>query len=278
MDATFFSKSRVLYIWSNNLHLLCTFQRRLPSFSTLDEWLALISSDAAFFSNSWVARLFPNRWFWSCWNQKLIKNVSELILSIISIHGLAPPLSDFDRLLYPSFTSILLRAQDLSVIPTNDVILISHMICNCRFVSVRKRFFSAGPGSYLAANFFHFGLMFVETGAKLSPRFTNVDQVAVSTWSFINGMRGVELVSSLLMISWSKSERGGARPWIEMMDSINSLTFLMSFWFQRDQNHRLGNNLATQLLLKKAASLEFNASHSSSVEKDGSLRWNVRTQ
>ena len=103
-------KSRVLYIWSNNLHLLCTFQRRLPSFSTLDEWLALISSDAAFRSNSWVARLFPNRWFWSRWNQKLIKNVSELILSIISIHGLAPPLSDFNRLLYPSFISILLRA------------------------------------------------------------------------------------------------------------------------------------------------------------------------
>ena len=119
--------------------------------------------------------------------------MSELILSIISIRGHAPPLSDFNRLLYLSFISILLRCSDLSLIPTNDVILISHVICNCRFVSVCKRFFSLGPGCYLAANFFHFGLMFVETGAKLTPRFTNVDQVAVSTWSFINGMSCVEL-------------------------------------------------------------------------------------
>ena len=83
---------------------------------------------------------------------------------------------------------------------------------------------------------------------------------------------------SLEIDVFTPSPRGGARPWIEMMDSINSLTFLMSFWFQRDQNHRLGNNLATQLLLRKAASLEINASHSSSVEKDGSLRWNVHSK
>ena len=52
----------------------------------------------------------------------------------------------------------------------------------------------------------------------------------------------------------------------------------MSFWFQQDQSHWLGNNLATQLLLKKVVSLEINASLSSSVEKDGSLRWNVHSK
>ena len=56
------------------------------------------------------------------------------------------------------------------------------------------------------------------------------------------------------------------------MDSINLLTFLMSYWYQRDQDHRLENKLATLLLLRIVASPDTNASHSSSVDKDGSLR------
>ena len=72
------------------------------------------------------------------------------------------------RLLNPSFLSILLRAYDLSLFPTYHVILISHMICNCRFISVRKRLFSAGRGCYFATKFFLFRPMFFETGTKLS--------------------------------------------------------------------------------------------------------------
>ena len=45
----------VLHVWSKKFHVLCTFQRRLPSLSTLDEWLALVSGDATIRSNSKVA-------------------------------------------------------------------------------------------------------------------------------------------------------------------------------------------------------------------------------
>ena len=58
----------------------------------------------------------------------------------------------------------------------------------------------------------------------------------------------------------------------ETMDSIISLTFLMSFWYQRDQDHRLENTLATLLLHRIVASPDTNTSHLSSVDKDGSLR------
>ena len=53
---------------------------------------------------------------------------------------------------------------------------------------------------------------------------------------------------------------------------INSLTFIMSNWYQRGQNHLFENELLTQLLLRKVASLDINGSYSSSVihvEKDG---------
>ena len=42
---------------------------------------------------------------------------------------------------------------------------------------------------------------------------------------------------------------------------------LMSYWYQRDQGHRLENKLAIQLLLRKVASKNINASHSSIMLK-----------
>ena len=52
----------------------------------------------------------------------------------------------------------------------------------------------------------------------------------------------------------------------------------MSFWYQQDQDHWLENKLATLLLLQIVASPDTNASHSSSVDKDGSFRWNVHSK
>ncbi len=70
-------------------HLLWTFRWRLPSFSTLDEWLVMRTGNTARCSSSWVARLFS--WgFWSRRHQKFIKNVSELILAFVSVHSLSP--------------------------------------------------------------------------------------------------------------------------------------------------------------------------------------------
>ncbi len=59
--------------------------------------------------------------------------------------------------------------------------------------------------------------------------------------------------------------------------SINSLTFLMNFWWRLDQNPQ-ENNLATQLLLHLAVFPVLIASHSSSVKKDGSLHQNVHSK
>ena len=95
-------------IWSNKFHLLCTFQRRLPSLSTLDEWLAIVSGDATICSNSKVARLLSNRWPWSRWYQKLIKMwVKWYCPSSLFIYSLAPPLSDF----YCLFSKTVFRSQ-----------------------------------------------------------------------------------------------------------------------------------------------------------------------
>ena len=75
------------------------------------------------------------------------------------------------------------------------------MICDRRFISVRKRLFSAGPGCYLTTNFLHFGLVFFKMSAKLSPCFTDVDQITICTWSLVDGMGGVKLVSFVLWIN-----------------------------------------------------------------------------
>ncbi len=81
---------RKFFILIQIFHLLWTFRWRLPSFSTVDEWLAMRTGNATRCSGSWLARLFS--WeFWSRRHQKFIKNVSEFILALVSVHGLEPP-------------------------------------------------------------------------------------------------------------------------------------------------------------------------------------------
>ena len=55
-------------------HLLWMLQWRFPSFSTLDEWLAMITGYAATCCNGSIARLVPPplMGFWSMGHQKLI--------------------------------------------------------------------------------------------------------------------------------------------------------------------------------------------------------------
>ena len=47
------------------------------------------------------------------------------------------------------FTCILLGAYDLSFFQTYHVFLVYRMICECRFISVRKWLVSAGPSCYI---------------------------------------------------------------------------------------------------------------------------------
>ena len=230
----------VRHIWSNKFHLLRTFQRRLPSLSILNEWLVLVSGDATIQCNSKVASVFSNRWSWSRWYQKLIKNVSEMILSIVSVHSLAPPLSDFYCLFDPSFVYILLRAYDLSLFPTNNMIFICHMISDRWFVSVRKWLFPASPRRYLVANFLHFWFMFLKTSAELYPCFPYVNKITISIWGPVDGMSGIKLVTFVLWMNkvhfWWYCVDYGSGNVIRFQNSWNPFSDPLHIW---KYNHAL---------------------------------------
>ena len=96
---------------------------------TSDELLltdAGLNTCAEFGVACWFSLFFWGFSWW--WNQQLIENMWEMILALVSVHGGAPLLPYFYSLLYPSFKSVLLRADNLCLPPSNDTTVLNHMV------------------------------------------------------------------------------------------------------------------------------------------------------
>ena len=68
-------------------------------------------------------------------------------------------------------------------------------------VFVSDSLFPGVPDMYLATDSYHLKVMFFKASAKFSTCLINVDKITISTWSLVDGMGGVKLVSCILRVN-----------------------------------------------------------------------------
>ena len=126
-------------------YLLCMFQGHLPSLSTLNE--------TATSNTGWSAE---SGWFgvasWCFFFTDFSSNSSSQTCErnyFPSSRFMVAPLLFLISIAYLThlLLSVLYHANDLSPIPSDDMVLLYNVVCNCRFVNYRQQLFSTSPGN-----------------------------------------------------------------------------------------------------------------------------------
>ena len=116
-------------------------------------------------------------WWWNSNSSKICERwywPSSLFM-VVPLFFLISTASFTQRsLLYPSFKSVLLRADNLCLPPSDYMIVLNYMVRDGRLVYCTKWLLSACSGGNCVAYLIDFSLMFIEACTKFSPCLADV--------------------------------------------------------------------------------------------------------